>query len=400
MLLDFDVLIVTMCHLERKEDVSRFMRTCQTLHAAGIPILFSDGVYLDEKRQITSFYNFMSTGNGRRYQHLTTLTISLYEWQEHQTKRMIWRLLYRSRALEKLEISNPKFTDEYLRCGDAISMLPNLKELTMSWDDPSELQGMFAKMVSKLTKVRLVFYPADIWIDPIQGATEPRWREPVQEDLGPRWINPVELLEKFTSSLEQLDVAPAGFTVTDIPYINMKHLRIEWLGYPTLPPLVLAYPNLRTLITRCPHSDFSDVDVNEVRQYNQSFQQQTSWATLDYVSASANELHLLAICCKIRYLDLNCLETEEEAQMLTTVLPDCHPSILHIPFGDINMELFPTIVQSIHSDLLHLILSVNLEPYSSVQAVRVLVSLLLLTFHNLTVNLTYIRIVCWNPCTP
>ncbi len=38
MLLDFDVLITVMSQLEQQRDVSRLMRTAQTLHAACIPI--------------------------------------------------------------------------------------------------------------------------------------------------------------------------------------------------------------------------------------------------------------------------------------------------------------------------------------------------------------------------
>ncbi len=161
----------------------------------------------------------------------------------------------------------------------------------------------------------------------------------------------------------------------------MKHLRVGlWESY-TISPLVLAYPNLRTLITRR-----GDVHVgprlDTRRRNNKSFQQQTSWQFLDHVSAYIEELYILAICCKIRYLDLHCLQTHSEVGMLCAVLSDCRPSLLRIPFLGFNMDLFPTVARSIPSDLEHLILSVDLEPYSPPQLGPILVGSLLLILNN------------------
>ncbi|KAI0923611.1 hypothetical protein AcV5_009101 [Taiwanofungus camphoratus] len=306
MVLNYDVLFVIMSFLPRRSDVASIMRTCRTLHSAGVKPLLDFGVHLEVHRfhQVESFHQFMFSGKSPRFPLLRSFSLYADEVSPNSVGLLI-DILMNSNRLEILHLYPCEYILELDPCLSSLfSNLESIKELFIGVVDEKTF-AMLEDFQSSLRKAEISL------INPDDEQDKP-------EDILPLLVN-------SSSSLQELELFESEITHRTVQYPHLHTLTL-WESYmENVDDLLYAFPNLRKLkIPTDLENTYSwmEPEVQEqLHQSNRESQLHCSWADQEYVKSRANIVYTLGLACKIHHLDLDSPNTTSSPPSYPTLAP-------------------------------------------------------------------------------
>lgn len=271
--LNFDVLFVVLSLVEGRPDIGRMMRTCRTMHRAGVPHLLYGNIRICDLEKFLSLCCFMLDKNTPRFRHLRYLDLDGWDPTSVHTSVVsavndtILEFFHKAQHLERLTLG---FKDSDMLLGNtrlpqAISSLTSLVEFNM-YGMGKEGCAMLSKLQSPLTMISVTF---DL------------------SDMNPS--DPVHIFRRFKDSLQELQINWASFDTGDTTYPHLIFLRVDACVRVDIGCMFRAYPNLQGLLFQMVDEeadDGQDPSIELCRQVNIAAQAAGTWETLRCLSGS------------------------------------------------------------------------------------------------------------------
>ncbi|KAI0336615.1 hypothetical protein GY45DRAFT_1341687 [Cubamyces sp. BRFM 1775] len=319
-----------------RQDLSRLMKTCRALHAVALRELLRDPVEL-RADNILSFYACIQGGvDFQRALYLRELVVSCslsrprYLSHNHtergdceQTATLLACILQNAHQLKRLKLDwAAAGYSHYLR--GASSMLSNLEELTVPFVSQGLLDDL-AHLCAPLRRISAQF-----------GAMH-----------GSSVVDPLPLLERFRTTLEDIDLSGVQFCDGSTQYPAVHRLSLAdcysefLLGGIDIAPLCQSFPNISELSFSAarvhPEAmqwlDGRNCDKPELiercRRANKHWQaQHGGWNDLKRVSVGhVVDLYMLGLEQRVPHVEIAML-SEGTLRMVQDVLNDTLPSSL------------------------------------------------------------------------
>ncbi|EMD31031.1 hypothetical protein CERSUDRAFT_100756 [Gelatoporia subvermispora B] len=316
--LNFDLLFLIMEFLPRRS-LCKMMRTCRTLHDAGIRLLLSQKCYLFTEAQLSSFCRFVLGDAPLRSSFLRELNIA--EEIGENTVALLIEVLLQARSLKKLTIQpEPHLFESHPDLVDAICSLPSLKSL--DWHDVGDPGvEVIRHMQASLEVVEVSFINCD----------QPQ--------------DPAEVLKRSANTIRDLRANYVVVAPSTIQFTALQYLRLRATSDPIDTSVLMSmYPNVLSLYLESPLLLFDDDEEqwNEMRQVNERRAQSSNrWAILAEVAGNIFALWTLALNCKVVTLTVSPIDREDLAP-LSTLLRGTDPFRLRLTVSlgrDISIDL-------------------------------------------------------------
>ncbi|KAH8083758.1 hypothetical protein BXZ70DRAFT_1012072 [Cristinia sonorae] len=310
----------------RRETLSRFMRTCQTLYDAGV-LLILKGLIPLNSRTILSFCDFI-------------LNAKIPQRRSDNVRRL---------AIFELRLELPRATAE--RISDMLKSLRNIQNLvfldlepllvaldddfTPSW--PRLVDIFIGSMGKKCTA-----FVSRLEDSPISKAhlawTYPPPDEADNFDARNRFTP--STIRPFTQTLTSLSILNPGILVPNVnirfPHVHTLQIESYYVGL-SQDILVFTYPNVKTLVwLRDPDpSDIGPAEGNARRVNSGGIVAMmlpapwVPWKGLDQLSCTTRRAYTLAMRCKVRYWVASVLQPQRVSQF-QAVLRDIRPTFLRL----------------------------------------------------------------------
>ncbi|KIP04723.1 hypothetical protein PHLGIDRAFT_181774 [Phlebiopsis gigantea 11061_1 CR5-6] len=314
--LNFDVLLVVLSLVEGRPNIGRMMRTCRTMHRAGVQHILYGNIRICDFEKFLSLCCFMLDKNPPRFRHLRHLDLDGWDATSATTSAIlavndtILEFFQKAQYLEKLTL---QFRDSDMLLGNtripqAISSLTNLVDFTM-YGMGREGCTMLNKLQSPLTTISVCF---DLY------------------DMNPS--DPGHIFRRFKDSLQELHIDWASLGTGDTTYPHLIFLRVDACVRADIGCMFRAYPNLQGLLLRMVDEneeadDSQDPSIELCRQANIAAQAAGTWETLRCLSGSLVGLYKLAARSKVQRLFLGLLRSSHLTR-LQAVLTDSQPRAL------------------------------------------------------------------------
>lgn len=325
-LLNFDILVEVMAWQAENWDrgsISRLMRTCRTLYTAGISyvMLTKPEIELSSHRTLESLYTFLLRDPENRFRYLRRLILNV-PWRNRNgqttipAKDMLPYIFENASHLEKLRLSDSDILELDKRIPRSISGLKSLEHFSAIIASKTVLK-ILRRIKSPLARLQLSFDCTDF------------------DQLN----DPIEICASAKDTLEELRCSWAYFQKKEPVYPRLKKLYVEHNHLVALEPLLRCYPNLQHLhvFTHREVYDLGDQDdwdaLHMERSENQVTQKGGSWSSLASLGGTIVYLFILGLQLKVgRLLVETSPNTDEEAQMLLSVVSDTRPSSIEFEF--------------------------------------------------------------------
>lgn len=135
----------------QKSHMLPLLRTCRTLHQAGMPFLFHGGVQIDSVERAMSFCQFM-LADRTRFRYLRRIDVSFGDEvpDDRGLDCALSQLFRHAQRLEELCLDHSEFLDRYPATAEAVTELTALKTLSViggSCRDHTNMRDMFCTFV-------------------------------------------------------------------------------------------------------------------------------------------------------------------------------------------------------------------------------------------------------------
>jgi len=309
-LINYDILFAIMSSMDHPSDIANFSRTCRTLYAASLPILFR-GPFGDQstpREKLCSYYRALLTNFPHRLPYARAMYLSgSHRWSRKDSVgainvllEAVITVLQHSPHLESIDVDDAgrlfKLDDKIV---PTIAQMTNLRHLSLDQPDVDSLEHLFHDLRSPLNTLTLCF------------------PNTVQLEILP-------LLANFATTLEELTLTSARLMSCSrqLSFPRLTFLDIAGCWY-SLETLSRVAPELRRLTFAGRRL------VLDTRYHGRERATTASWSHLDYLCGDAHQLWSSGIHVPVHHLRIanNALAYRD---MLTQVLSDIKPPFLEI----------------------------------------------------------------------
>lgn len=359
--LNFDVLMGIIANIQRKRDISSFMKTCKTLYRPAISHILYDGVLLRSISEATSFCQFMLAEhwNKDRIRHLSHLSIEIYFHEDENYGRLPFTLAGTIKGAVHLESLQMQYLDSLLNVEGGESVFEVLHDL----NSHCKLKKLTLQEVAD-GAVHLVGSMVPSFITDLSLSYD-------FEMLSP---DPSPVLQSLKSTITTLNmewIDPRSFGVR-CPRLHTLSLDTHYSV--AIPVLVRAFPNLCRLSVNNETESYDEDEILQLRLTNQIglAHPAGSWTHLRYLRGDTNQLYIMGLSCPVYELDVDVskiLIVHRVLQLFSDVSPqmiDLHILIYRGHFSLENVkEFLPTAIQVLNSknSCSHLSLRLQLSGY-------------------------------------
>ena len=349
MLLNLDILAHLASQLELRRDILALMRTCKPVYTAGIPALLKEDVRFWKEDKLASFCDFILTDTGSRAKHIKGLefTRDLGEVEDDLAEKLS-KILEHATGLERLTLAS---CDDLLSSDDIATALAGLTSITelVVRDCDTVVVGMVKQMKSPVTKASIQ----------LNGQMD--------EDES----NPIPMLAPFQHSLRKLylwepQLLSGDDEVKSIVFPELAQLDVVFWNNVELEPMLRAFPNVKRFSVGLQGYDDGGLeeDKDEIREKNESAQEETQWEDMEYIQGDPISLYITALKTEVARLDIR-MGWEADAETISGILEHAHPARL-----DFRMETdwdnepevseqWPSLFEAASENITHLFLEVR-----------------------------------------
>ncbi|OJT12100.1 hypothetical protein TRAPUB_11352 [Trametes pubescens] len=362
-----DIYYLVFEELDRRSDVSAFMRSSRSFFHIGVDRLLKMGVYIYTDNELASFCHFMKRNFITVHiaaSQLEELTISI-DWVDKEDTTSVDRpsdkesikstqgasllvpVLGYLTGLQRLTIES---CEMLLQCDEqlvaAFAALTTLGELNVT--------GFGLLTYQVIADVRS--YLCKIYVD--CGYEIPNQPAENHTSQGLDLLDPLQMLCRHQGTLQEVTIHAANMTArlprtNDYAFAQVHILALKRCYVRERELVMNAFPNVNWLemfwIEVSNGQEDPSVNVDEIRAVNLAFPMQ--WAPLDFVYADVDSLFALAFKSRVHRLDVALWELEAiDIEHLRTVLADVQPRHLVVQWGywdafrELSVEISPELL--------------------------------------------------------
>lgn len=301
--LNHDVLLHIMSASERNA-VSRLMRTCHDLYAAGIVYLLRGPMTFVSRKRLLSFCRFMLRDAPSRFQHLIHLELFTgTSFSDPDAGNLLADLFVHASHLKILRLGSGAYLDLNERIPETLCSLTSLQDLTI-FSLKEDQHYVLEELESSLKSVELTFF----------------------DDNTATPIDPAPLLAAHKDSLEEVKVCWVEFLTEGIELPRVHTLVMADSPYPELAFIMPTVPNVKKVQIHTMDDLIPQDELEEHRQLNIT-EATRQWTRLEDLQGDIKSLYMLAARCPVDHLSLHSAPLlDAHAHMLTSVVADSHPA--------------------------------------------------------------------------